>query len=326
MRVSILIPTRDRMRYLPEALATARSQRWDDLEILVSDDGSSDGTRSFMESQAALDGRVRLLTGNPVPGIFENVEYLIAASTGDAFTVLGDDDLLDPQFTPALAGQLVAYPDAVLAFCDHRVIDADGRLLRRTSSASSRRYGRSGLAAGPVPDPARFALDGGVWLGFTLFRRSAFPSPVFDVAAGTAADWDLAMRAAERGAFVYAGGPFTSYRDHSRSASRRHRLAASRAAVTVLASRRYLREDLEARRVDLLGDRSMRLAMHLAPTEPDQGRELLRAYRASGGRWTPQAVLTAVLLGVPRRAAHVAYGVLGGLVAWVRRARLRALG
>jgi hypothetical protein len=195
MLISILIPTRNRLRYLESSLASAMAQEGVDIEVIVSDDGSDDGTVEFVRTLAASDPRVRLVTDNPNPGIFENVEHLIAAATGDAFTILGDDDLLDPDFCRRLAEPMQADPSVVLTFCDHRTIDGKGDLMKRVTREISRAYGRDTLPDGPVAEPEIVALRGGIWLGFALYRRSVFGTERFDRSCETAADWDFAIRA-----------------------------------------------------------------------------------------------------------------------------------
>ena len=83
MRISILIPTRNRRALLERAVESARGQTMAAHEILVSDDGSTDGTQRYVEDVAAIDPRVRLLTTNPSPGIFTNFNYLVSQSSGD---------------------------------------------------------------------------------------------------------------------------------------------------------------------------------------------------------------------------------------------------
>ena len=49
MRVSVIIPAYNAERWLPETLASVAAQEWPDLEVIVVDDGSTDGTAAFVE-------------------------------------------------------------------------------------------------------------------------------------------------------------------------------------------------------------------------------------------------------------------------------------
>ncbi len=66
-KVSILIPARDEAANLPAALRTALAQTGVTVEVFVLDDGSTDETASVVAAAAALDPRVRLSSGVPLP-------------------------------------------------------------------------------------------------------------------------------------------------------------------------------------------------------------------------------------------------------------------
>lgn len=322
MRISILIPTRDRLDYLRLSLDSARAQRWSDLEILISDDGSTDGTREFVRAVAQHDPRVRLLTDNPSPGVFTNAQFLVDNASGEAFTVLGDDDLLDDDFCALLAEPMERDPSVILAFTDHRVIDADGRHLEDASARSSARYGRASLPGGLVQDPLSLALRNGIWLGFTLYRSSAFAGERFDPECGTAADWDYSIRAARRGGVWFVPGRHGSYRDHRSTASRRGLRDAAALAMAVLQKHAFEDEGAESLRRTLLRDAAKRDAFRAAPDDRDRARESVRLYRALGGRrLSPHFLLTTLMLRLPQVAARALQRVVWAASGSVARAR-----
>lgn len=307
MLVSILIPTLNRLDMLRASLDSARAQDGVEVEIIVSDDGSTDGTREYVAGVSAIDRRVRLLTDNPTPGIFENVSHLIASATGDAYCVLGDDDLLDRDFARRMVAPLVEHSEVVLSIGLHRVIDSKGRVLPRATRRSRSRYGRAHLVPGPVADPVALALSGGVWLGFTMYRRSAFAAETFDSTVGTAADWDFAIRAATRGSFYYVGGPLASYRDHGGTASRRRKQEASESAVSVLERHRFPDEAHERMRLGLLADRAKRHAFQMAAYDRPAARRSLAICRRLNSGPGVHHLLAELMLRLPRPAAALVH-------------------
>ena len=64
--VSVLLPVRNGMPYLPAAIDSVRQQSFRDFELLVIDDGSTDGTASYLRT--VTDARVRVVT-TPLPGL-----------------------------------------------------------------------------------------------------------------------------------------------------------------------------------------------------------------------------------------------------------------
>ena len=98
VRVSICIPTYNGEKYIAAALDSAGAQQSDDIEILVSDDGSSDGTRPILERYAAADRRVRLLFSGRNRGLTGNWNHCIGEARGEWIKFLFQDDTLHPGY------------------------------------------------------------------------------------------------------------------------------------------------------------------------------------------------------------------------------------
>lgn len=99
MRYSVIIPTRDRRELLAGTLESVFAQMHQPAEIIVADDGSSDGTVEFIKS---LDDRVRLVQPRRRgPGAARNAGAAVA--TGDYLAFLDSDDLWLPWSLSAFA-------------------------------------------------------------------------------------------------------------------------------------------------------------------------------------------------------------------------------
>src|SRR5205814_1844652 len=137
-----------------EAVASARAQTVQDIEILVGDDGDSVELRSWCLSQAAADPRVRYQKTSGRLGLAGNWNFLASRAQGELVTFIGDDDRLLPAFVEQLVRAVAAqsFPVAVV-FSNHFVIDGAGHRLVAESLAMTRHYGRAALRAGPVANP-----------------------------------------------------------------------------------------------------------------------------------------------------------------------------
>lgn len=93
-RFSIVMPTRDRSDLLAHALTTATAQTHADVEIVVSDNASSDHTREV--AHATGDPRVRYVRSDTVLDQPDSWEFAVDHARGEWVTILGDDDGMVP--------------------------------------------------------------------------------------------------------------------------------------------------------------------------------------------------------------------------------------
>jgi glycosyltransferase involved in cell wall biosynthesis len=102
MKIGILIPTFNRCSYLADALRSAREQTHQNIEMIVIDNGSADGTTAFMESVS--DPRVRHVINEANIGMIGSINKGMGLFSEEVTwcTILGDDDLLDKDFIMTL--------------------------------------------------------------------------------------------------------------------------------------------------------------------------------------------------------------------------------
>ena len=131
-RVSVVIPTYNRKAVLLESIASVQRQTFGDLEILVCDDGSSDGSREAVLGIAAEDDRVRWIPGEHCgyPGAVRNRG--IRAAGGEWIAFQDSDDLwVETKLEKQLA-VLRGAPDAQFIYSHAAAVLPDGRKLRMT--------------------------------------------------------------------------------------------------------------------------------------------------------------------------------------------------
>lgn len=127
--VTIAIPTRNRDRsYLRETLSSAMAQTYANVEIVVSDNCSVDGTESFMRSIA--DPRIRYFRHDRPIDANENFNFCLEQAMGDYFLLLHDDDIIDHDFVEACLRAAQYGTDIGVIRTGTRMIDAGGTVLR----------------------------------------------------------------------------------------------------------------------------------------------------------------------------------------------------
>lgn len=205
--VSVVIPTRDRRDLLAAALRGVLEQTGADLEALVVDDGSSDGTAEMVAG--LRHPRVRLLRHDAAVGVSAARNRGIAEASGGWIALLDDDDLWAPD---KLALQLEAAEESgrTWAYAGAVEIDAGGRLL--------------GGAPPPKPEElvARLARRNIMPAGSSnVIVRTETLSDVgaFDEGLRHLGDWDLWLRLAKAGMPACASEPLVAYRLHRSQAT-----------------------------------------------------------------------------------------------------------
>lgn len=92
MRVSIYIPTHNRLALLKRAVDSALQQTHADVEVIVVNDGSSDGTDQYLMEKAASDPRLKFINKPKAEGAPKARNAAIKMATGEFITGLDDDD------------------------------------------------------------------------------------------------------------------------------------------------------------------------------------------------------------------------------------------
>lgn len=130
--VSIIIPAYNSARYLRECLDSVLRQTYHDFEVIVVDDGSTDGTREIaMEYIANLPDRMGcLFQHNLGPGAARN--HGIRKSTGSHIAFLDSDDIWKPEKIALQVAYMEANPGLALIAAEFEVIDSGGLVMGRS--------------------------------------------------------------------------------------------------------------------------------------------------------------------------------------------------
>ena len=135
--VTVGIPVFNGERFLPEALASARTQTFADLEILISDNGSTDATEEICRAATREDGRIRYMRHEVNRGGVWNFNNLVAHARGRYFKWAAADDVMLPRFIETCT-EAVDDPGVVLSYPRTRVIDAEGTVTEDLNDAHLR--------------------------------------------------------------------------------------------------------------------------------------------------------------------------------------------
>lgn len=126
--VSIVIPAFRNARYINETVESALAQTYADLEVVIADHSSDDGTWEAIQRYAS-DPRVRLMRTPAGGGAPANWNAVTAAATGEYIKLLCGDDLIAQTCVERQVAALETHPTAVAAAARRDLIDPAGEVL-----------------------------------------------------------------------------------------------------------------------------------------------------------------------------------------------------
>jgi len=136
-RLSIGLAVHNGARFLRGAIDSLLAQDVGDLELVISDNASTDETSSICGEYAALDSRI-IYTRNPVNiGAAANFNRVFELSSGEFFMWGSDDDLWNPSFARRCIQMLEEHPHAVLCTSQVTLIGEDGQPRTETYESAN---------------------------------------------------------------------------------------------------------------------------------------------------------------------------------------------
>lgn len=205
--VSVVIPTYNSARYVIEAVNSVLAQTYQDFEVLVIDDGSTDETEAVMRRYQAPVRYIR----QPNGGVAVARNRGITESRGRYVAFLDADDTWLPHKLERQLAALQGQPNYRACYAAFAVVDASlnplgiSRSQRQASALEDLllRGNIIGSICTVLCERALFELVGG-----------------FDPALSQCADWDMWVRLAAQTEFLYLDEPLVTYRQHGTNMSR----------------------------------------------------------------------------------------------------------
>lgn len=218
--VSVCIPVHNGARHLGRAIDSVLEQSFDDYEVVVCDDASSDETPEICRSYR--DSRVRYVRFDERGGQARSFNRCLQESRGELLTLLHADDFYLPHLLARRVAQLKEHPEIGFVCGAIEMVDVNGVPI-----STSKPWKESRLF--PLRGLLEPLLHGCVilYLGLVLRRERWVPFRT-DVTWGH--DWDWELRLAESNAAYYDCEPLACYRVHDASGTAENLNAATNGA------------------------------------------------------------------------------------------------
>lgn len=168
-KISVCIPVRNGGAFLPLAVDSVLSEPFDDMELIIVDNCSTDGTAEWLERKRAEARKIRFFRNAVDIGLARNFNACLSYAAGEYVKFLCADDLLLPGSLRRMADAFDAEPSATLLVGARRLIDDKGATI------AVQRYARTTLRI-PGEQAINRCLFGKNYIGepsAVMFRRSA---------------------------------------------------------------------------------------------------------------------------------------------------------
>ncbi|MER5437871.1 glycosyltransferase family 2 protein [Streptomyces sp. NPDC002790] len=127
-RLSIGLPVYNGEEYLAESLDALLGQTYEDFELVITDNASTDGTEAICRRYTEQDARIRYIRLPRNIGAAPNHNYVFTQCHGELFKWASHDDLYARDLLRRCVLALDEHPDVILAHADQAVIDEDGKV------------------------------------------------------------------------------------------------------------------------------------------------------------------------------------------------------
>ncbi len=157
-RVSVVVPSHNYARYLPERLSSIFAQTSPVEQVIVLDDASTDDSVAVATATARGWHRDIAVVASPQNSgnIFLQWQRAAAMVTAPWIWIAEADDAADPSLLARLSRLLLTYPDIDLAFCDSHAVDSEGATVMQSYKEYYRNSGASDLLRDGVFPAADF--------------------------------------------------------------------------------------------------------------------------------------------------------------------------
>jgi hypothetical protein len=206
-KVSVVMPVYNGKDYLREAASSVLHQTFTDFELIIINDGSTDGTPSILEEIAA-DKRVRVLHNEENRGLTYTRNKGIANSRGQYIAMLDSDDAALPKRIEKQVIFLDSHPEFALVGSSINLVSSDGRYIRTQYYPTP-----------PAYIPSLLLFQNNFAQSTVMLRRSALPAECYRLEYPPAEDYDLWVRMAANHKVANLDAALVKYRIHGASIS-----------------------------------------------------------------------------------------------------------
>jgi len=134
LRISILLPVFNGLKYLTESISGVLNQEYTNFEFLILDDNSSDGSYDFLSK--IKDSRLRIFRNEKNMGLFFSLNKLITIAKGELVVIWCQDDVMLPNALGIIDKFHLKYPEIAFSYAGREYVNRFGQIIEGHSTTS----------------------------------------------------------------------------------------------------------------------------------------------------------------------------------------------
>lgn len=211
--ISVCLPVYNGGKHLAPAIESILAQTFDDYELLIADDGSTDGSIEVASAFQARDKRIQFWKNPERQGLFGNYNACIKKARGKYIKTFAQDDLLLPDALATMKDVLEKEPGVALVSSSRQILDDAGNVteLKRPITQNLRAPGKEVISFHLI------SLNNWVGEPSTVMFRREYAGTGFDAQYYHYGDIEYWFRILLNGDFYYFERPLSSFRRHAAS-------------------------------------------------------------------------------------------------------------
>ncbi len=221
--VSVIIPNYNHAPYLRERIDSVINQDFDDMEVILLDDCSTDNSRDILNQYASHPKVSRVVFNEKNSGTtFAQWKKGLALARGEYVWIAESDDYASPDFLSTLVGLLESHPGAVMAFSGSNIIDSLGNPIPGEDwDKFGRRLGSTATYSGKELTFGKLLRNNLIYnASMVVFRREAAPEITSrHLEMKFCGDWLFWSQLAHEGDAIEVCRKLNNFRQHPRKVS-----------------------------------------------------------------------------------------------------------
>ncbi|MCF6245786.1 MAG: glycosyltransferase [Desulfobacula sp.] len=127
---SFLLPVKNGGAYLPLCVESILAQNYKNFDLIILENKSTDGTAEWLQTLEKRESRVKVIPSEISLSIEDNWQRILKVLKNEFMSIIGHDDLLDPNFIEEINKTIHEEPGANLYLTHYRLIDSKNKLIR----------------------------------------------------------------------------------------------------------------------------------------------------------------------------------------------------